>query len=114
MDPKKIEAIVKWEPPTNVTGVRSFLGLAGYYRRFVEGFSKMVMPLTRLLRKEVKFDWTKECQQSFYKLKQVLTSTPVLALPQGTGGYEVYSDASYHGLGCVLMQRGRVIAYASR
>ena len=114
VDPRKIEAIVNWEPPKNVTGIRSFLGLAGYYWRFVEGFSRMAMPLTRLLKKEVKFVWTKECQESFDKLKQVLTSTPVLALPKGTGGFEIYSDASYQGLGCVFIQYGWMIAHASR
>ena len=113
-DPTKIEAITNWEPPKNVTEVRSFLGLARYYRRFAEGFSKIVVPLTCLLRKDVKFEWTRKCQESFDKLKQLLTSAPVLTLPKGTGGFEVYSDASYQGLGCVLMQHGKVIAYASR
>ena len=113
VDPRKVEAVLNWEPPQTVTEVRSFLGLAGYYWRFIEAFSKIAMPLTQLLRKNVKFIWIEECQRSFNELKQRLTIAPVLALPKGTGGYEVYNDASHQGLGCVLMQRGRVIAYAS-
>ncbi|KAJ4701059.1 Retrotransposon protein, putative, Ty3-gypsy subclass [Melia azedarach] len=114
VDPQKIEAVVNWERPTSVTEVRSFLGLAGYYRRFVEGFSKIAGPLTKLTRKNVKFEWTDDCEQSFQELKKRLTSAPVLTLPSGTEGFVVYSDASRQGLGCVLMQHGKVIAYASR
>ena len=114
VDPKKVEAVVNWEPPTNPTEVRSFLGLAGYYRRFVQDFSIIASPLTKLLRKNTKFEWTTECQESFEKLKACLTSAPVLTLPSSNGGYVVYSDASRKGLGCVLMQHGKVIAYASR
>ena len=114
VDPQKIEAVVNWKPPKNVSEVRSFLGLAGYYRKFVEGFSKIAAPLTKLTRKDVKYDWVDACQQSFEELKSRLTSTPVLALPNGRDGFVVYSDASRQGLGCVLMQNDRVIAYASR
>ena len=114
VDPQKIEAIVDWKPPTNVTEVRSFLGLAGYYRKFVEGFSKIATPLTKLTRKEEKFIWSEACQNSFDELKQRLTTAPVLTLPSGSEGFTVYCDASRQGLGCVLMQRDRVIAYASR
>ena len=114
VDPKKIEAVVNWKPPKNVSEVRSFLGLAGYYRKFVEGFSKIAASLTKLTRKDVKYDWVDACQQSFEELKGRLTSTPVLALPNGRNGFVVYSDASRQGLGCVLMQNDRVIAYASR
>ena len=114
VDPKKIEAVVNWEPPTSVTEVRSFLGLAGYYRRFVQGFSIIATPLTKLLKKNAKFEWTEECQQSFDELKRCLTTAPVLNLPADGGGYVVYSDASRKGLGCVLMQLGKVISYASR
>ena len=114
VDSKKVEAVVNWEPPANVREVRSFLGLAGYYHRFVENFSIIAMPLTKLLRKNMKYAWNEECQVSFDKLKFCLTSAPVLALPEGEDGFEVYSDASKRGLGCVLMQQGRVIAYASR
>ena len=114
MDPQKIEAIVNWQPPTNVTEIRSFFGLAGYYRKFVEGFSKIATPLTRLIRKEEKFIWSDACQHSFDELKHRLTSAPVLTLPSGSEGFVVYCDASRQGLGCVLMQHERVIAYASR
>ena len=114
VDPQKIEAIVDWKPPTNVTEVRSFLGLAGYYRKFVEGFSKIATPLTKLTRKEEKFIWSEACQNSFDELKQRLTTAPVLTLPSGSEGFTIYCDASKQGLGCVLMQHDRVIAYASR
>ena len=114
VDPQKIEAIEDWKPPTNVTEVRSFLGLAGYYRKFVEGLSKIATPLTKLTRKEEKFILSEACQNSFDELKQRLTTAPVLTLPSGSKGFTVYCDASRQGLGCVLMQRDRVIAYASR
>ncbi|KAL2243562.1 UNVERIFIED_CONTAM: Retrovirus-related Pol polyprotein from transposon, partial [Sesamum indicum] len=113
-DPSKVKAIVEWRVPKNAIEVRSFLGLAGYYRRFVEGFSIIVSPLTKLLRKGVEFQWTEQCQQNFDELKKRLTSNPILVLPSGSGGYIVYIDASKQGLGCVLMQNGKVIAYASR
>ncbi|GJT83373.1 putative nucleotidyltransferase, ribonuclease H [Tanacetum coccineum] len=114
MDPSKVEAITKWPRPTTVTEVRSFLGLAGYYRRFVEGFSRLALPLTQLMRKGEKFVWTDERQESFEELKRRLVSAPILTLPSGSVGFQIYSDASKKGLGCVLMQHGKVIAYASR
>ena len=114
VDPQKIEAMVNWKLPKNVSEVRSFLGLAGYYRKFVEGFSKIAAPLTKLTRKDVKYDWVDACQKSFDELKGRLTSAPVLALPNGRDGFVVYNDASRQGLGCVVMQNDRVIAYASR
>ena len=114
VDPSKISAIVDWKPPKNVTEVRSFLGLAGYYRRFVNGFSIIAAPMTRLLRKDVKFEWTEECQQSFEELKKLLTEAPVLVQPELGKEFVVYSDASLNGLGYVLMQEGKVVAYASR
>ena len=94
VDPQKIEAIVNWKPPTNVTEIRIFLGLAGYYRKFVEGFLKLAALLTKLTRKEEKFVWSKACQQSFDELKRKLTSAPVLTLPLEQDGYTVYCDAS--------------------
>ena len=103
VDPQNIEAIVNWKSPTNVSKVRSFLGLAGYYRKFVEGFSKIATPLTNLLKKDKKFEWSDTCQHSFEELRQRLTTAPVLALLSGKDGYVVYSDASKKGLGCVLM-----------
>ena len=114
VDPQKVEAVANWEQPTTLTEVRSFLGLAGYYRRFIEGFSKIAGSLHCLTRKGVKFEWTDRCEGSFQTLKEKLTSAPVLTLPEGNEGFEVYIDASYQGLGCVLMQHKRVVAYASR
>ena len=114
VDPQKVEAVANWEQPTTVTEVRSFLGLAGYYRRFIERFSKITGPLHCLTRKGVKFEWTDKCEESFQTLKEKLTLAPVLTLPEGNEGFKVYSDASYQGLGCVLMQHKRVVAYTSR
>ena len=94
VDPQKIEAVVNWKPLKNVSEVRSFLSLAGYYRKFVEGFSMIVAPLTKLTRKDVKYDWVDTYQQSLEELKGRLTSAPVLALPNGRDGFVVYSDAS--------------------
>ncbi|XP_043811844.1 uncharacterized protein LOC122723519 [Manihot esculenta] len=114
VDPKKIEAILEWKPPKNVAEIRSFLGLAGYYRRFVKGFSIIAAPLTKLLHKNVKYDWDDKCQKSFEKLKKMLTEAPVLTQPESGKDFVIYSDASHNGLGCVLMQEGKVVAYASR
>ena len=102
------------ETPTSVTEIRSFLGLVGHYRKFVEGFSKIAAPLTRLTRKEEPFLWSEACHQSFDELKKRLTSVLVLTLPSGQDGFTVYCDAPRQGLGCVLMQNDKVIAYASR
>ena len=114
VDPIKIEAVVNWTPPQNVTEVRSFFGLAGYYRRFVRGFSIIVSPLTKLLRKGIKFDWTDKCHNSFEQLKRMLVEAPILMQPTSGKEYTLYSDASGIGLGCVLMQDGKVVAYASK
>ncbi|WMV37590.1 hypothetical protein MTR67_030975, partial [Solanum verrucosum] len=113
LDPSKIQAVVEWRPPKSPTEVRSFLGLAGYYRRFVKGFSIIVSPLTKLLQKEVKFIWDDKCQESFETLKSLLTQAPILTLPIEGKEYVVYNDASHNGIGCVLMQEGKVIYYAS-
>ncbi|XP_074351919.1 putative mitochondrial protein AtMg00860 [Apium graveolens] len=105
---------MNWERPKTPTEVRSFMGLAGYYRRFVKDFSKIVVPLTKLTRKNEKFEWTEKCDSSFQELKKRLVTAPVLALLDDKGDFLIYSDASYKGLGCVLMQHRKVIAYASR
>ena len=97
-----------------MTEVWSFLGLAGYYCHFVEGFSAIAMLLTQLLKKENRFEWTDRCEQSFQELKHRLTMAPVLMIPSWPEGYEIYSDALLKGLGCVLMQHWRVVAYASK
>ena len=114
VDLKKIEVVVEWKPPRNVTEVRSFLGLAGYYRRFVKGFSMIAAPMTSLLQKNVKFECDEECQRSFDKMKAFLTEASVLTQPTCGKEYVIFSDASLNGLGCVLMQEGKVVAYASR
>jgi len=114
VDPEKIEAILNWERPKTPTEVRSFMGLAGHYRRFVKDFAKIATPLTKLTRKAEKFIWTDKCEESFQELKNRLTTAPVLVLPDERGNFIIYSDASYKGLGCVLMQHDKVIAYASR
>ncbi|KAL0546671.1 hypothetical protein IC582_016583 [Cucumis melo] len=114
VDPAKIEAVTGWTRPSTVSEVRSFLGLAGYYRRFVENFSRIATPLTQLTRKGAPFVWSKACEDSFQTLKQKLVTAPVLTVPDGSGNFVIYSDASKKGLGCVLMQQGKVVAYASR
>ncbi|XP_070042715.1 uncharacterized protein [Nicotiana tomentosiformis] len=113
VDPKKIEAVQSWPHLTSATEIRSFLGLTGYYHRFVDGFSFIAAPLTRLTQKGSQFCWFNDCETSFQKLKTALTTTPVLVLSSDLGMYTVYCDGSCIGLGCVLMQEGRVIAYAS-
>ncbi|KAJ9675457.1 hypothetical protein PVL29_024401 [Vitis rotundifolia] len=114
VDPGKVDTVANWRRPSTVTEIRSFLGLAGSYRRFIEGFSKIALPLTKLTQKGVKFEWSDDCECSFQELKNRLVSAPILTIPSGSGGFVVYSDASHQGLGCVLMQHGRVVAYASR
>ena len=114
VDPAKVEAVKKWEAPRTPTEVRSFLGLAGYYRRFIENFSKIALPLTQLTQKSKEFVWGHDQEEAFQYLKNRLCNAPVLSLPDGTEDFVVFCDASHQGLGCVLMQRDKVIAYASR
>jgi hypothetical protein len=114
VDPKKVADIMNWKAPKDARGIKSFIRMAGYYRRFIEGFSKIARPMTALLAKKVEFKWTQKCQEAFGELKDRLTTTPVLVLPDVHKPFSVYCDASYTGLGCVLMQEGRVVAYSSR
>ncbi|GKC03152.1 putative reverse transcriptase domain-containing protein, partial [Tanacetum coccineum] len=114
VDPAKIESIKYWASPKSPTEIRQFLGLAGYYRRFIKGFSKIAKPMTKLTQKKVEFEWGDKQETSFQLLKQKLCSAPILALPKGSEDFIVYCDASIKGLGAVLMQREKVIAYASR
>ncbi|GJU96827.1 putative reverse transcriptase domain-containing protein [Tanacetum coccineum] len=114
VDPAKVEAIRNWSAPTTPKEVRQFLGLAGYYRRFIEGFSLISKPLTKLTQKNKKYEWGTEEDEAFQTLKQKLCSAPILTLPEGTENFVVYCDASYKGYRVVLMQREKVIAYASR
>nr|AAN04909.1 Putative polyprotein [Oryza sativa Japonica Group] len=114
VDPETVTAVTDWKQPKTVTQVRSFLGLAGYYRRFIENFSKIARPMTQLLKKEEKFVWSPQCEKAFQTLKEKLVSSPVLILPDTRKDFMVYCDASRQGFGCVLMQDGHVVAYASR
>ena len=114
VDPGKVDDVDNWRRPTIMTEIRSFLGLAGYYRRFIEGFSKIPLPLARLIHKGVKFEWSDECESSFKELKDGLVTTPILTIPLGSGKFVVYNDTSHQGLGCVLMQDGKVMTYASK
>ncbi|KAK1602293.1 hypothetical protein QYE76_008142 [Lolium multiflorum] len=114
VNPSKVAAVLEWEAPKTVKEIRGFLGMAGYYRRFIEGFSKIAGPMTKLLRKNTPFVWSEECEKSFQTLKEKLTTAPVLAVPEVGKDYTVYCDASKHGLGCVLMQDRKVISYGSR
>ncbi|KAL4017102.1 hypothetical protein IC575_024776 [Cucumis melo] len=114
VDPVMIKEVTNWPRPSTVSAIRSFLGLAGYYRRFVEDFSCIASPLTQLTRKGTHFVWIPDCESSFQELKQKLVTAPVLTVPDGSGSFVIYSDASKKGLGCVLMQQGKVVAYASR
>ncbi|GKA06052.1 hypothetical protein Tco_0685172 [Tanacetum coccineum] len=114
VDPAKIESVKDWASPKTPTEIRQFLGLAGYYRRFIEGFSKIAKPMTKLTQKKVKFEWGDKQEAAFQLLKQKLCSAPILALPEGSEDFIAYCDASKKGLGAVLMQREKVISYASR
>ncbi|GJZ21157.1 putative reverse transcriptase domain-containing protein, partial [Tanacetum coccineum] len=114
VDPAKVEAIRNLSALTTPKEVRQFLGLAGYYRRFIKGFSLISKPLTKLTEKNKKYEWGTEEDEAFQTLNQKLCSAPILALPEGTENFVVYCDASHKGFGAVLMQREKVIAYASR
>ncbi|GKD02594.1 putative reverse transcriptase domain-containing protein, partial [Tanacetum coccineum] len=114
IDSAKIEAIKNWESPTKPTEVRQFLGLSDYYRRFIKDFSKIAKPLTELTQKNKKYIWGEDQESAFQLLKQKLCEASILALPEGNDDFVVYCDASLQGLGAVLMQREKVIAYASR
>ena len=114
VDLRKIEVIFEWKPLRSVTEVRSFLCLVGYYRWFVKGFSMTAASMTRLLQMNVRFLWSEKCQASFENLKAFLTEAPVLTHPTFGKEYVIFSDTSLNGLGCVLMQEGKVVAYASR
>ncbi|WVZ58809.1 LOW QUALITY PROTEIN: hypothetical protein U9M48_009038 [Paspalum notatum var. saurae] len=110
VDPSKVESVLNWKQPKTVTDIRSFLGLAGYYHRFIKDFSKTAKPMTSLTKKNA----NPNCEEAFQSLKRSLTTAPVLAQPDVTKPFDVYCDTSGNGLGCVLMQEGRVVAYAFR
>ena len=114
IDPEKVEAIMNWERPKSVFKIRNFLGLAGYDKRFIEDFSRLAAPMTKLTRKEVKFEWNDLCERAFQELKRRLTLAPILIVPKRRQRYIVYCDASNDGLECVLIQSRKVMAYGSR
>ncbi|GKB63524.1 putative reverse transcriptase domain-containing protein [Tanacetum coccineum] len=114
VDPAKIESIKDWASPKTPTEICQFLGPVGYYRRFIEGFPKVAKSMTKLTQKGIKFEWGEKEENTFQLIKQKLCSAPILALPEGSEDFVVYHEASHKGLGAVLMQREKVIAYASR
>jgi hypothetical protein len=114
VDPSKVKDVFSWNTPQKVSYIKSFLGLAGYYRRFIEGFSKISKPMMELLAKGKTFQWTPRREASFQELMKRLTTTPLLTMPDMERPFSIYCDASGQGLGCVLMQDGHVVAYASR
>jgi hypothetical protein len=112
VDPGKVKEVLEWKPPTTVSEIRSFLGLVGYYRRFIPNFSKIMKPITELLKKGNKYVWSEACDEAFKHLRKLLTASLVLAQPDTTKPFDVYCDASGTGLGSVLMQEGQVISYS--
>ena len=114
LDPKKVKVVMSWETPKSVFEIRSFLGLAGYYRGFIQDFSRLASSMMKLTRNEVKFEWNDLCERAFQEMKRRLTSALIRIVLEGGQMYTVYCDASKNGLGCVLMQSKRVIAYGSR
>jgi hypothetical protein len=113
LTPGKVQEVIDWKSPRLVMQIHSFLGLAGYYRRFIPNFSKIAKPMTKLLEKEAKFKWSPQCEEAFLTLKKLLTTAPLLAQPDIKKPFDVYYDASSMDIGGVLMQDGRAIAYAS-
>jgi hypothetical protein len=113
VDPSKVQDVLSWNAPMSVSDIQCFLGLAGYYRRFIEGFSKISKPMTELLEKDKKFEWTSACEASFQELKRRLTTALILVMPDMEKPISIYCDVSGQGLGCVLMQDGYMVAYAS-
>ncbi|XP_020263160.1 uncharacterized protein LOC109839142 [Asparagus officinalis] len=113
VDPAKVEAILDWEPTKTVIKIHSFLGLMGYYKKFIQYFLKIATPLTRLMKKGVQFVWGPECQKAFETLMAKLTTAPVLIILSSDKTFVVYTDASLLGQRGILMQTQRVVAYIS-
>jgi hypothetical protein len=113
VDPSKIQDVLIWKAPTNVGNIQSFHELAGNYRRFLEGFLKISKPMIELLKKDKKFEWMSACEGSFQELKKRLMISLILVMPDMEKSFSIYCHASGQGLGCVLIQHGRMVAYAS-
>jgi hypothetical protein len=113
VDPSKVQDVLSWNAPTSVDDIQSFLGLPGYYQRFIKGFLKISNPMTELLNKDKKFEWTPTCEASFYELKKRQTTAPILVMPDIEKSFSIYCDVSGQGLGCVLIQARHMVAYAS-
>ena len=114
LDPEKVEAVLCWERPNKPMEVRSFMGLEGYYRRFVKYFAKIATQLTKLTRKNEKFIWNEKCEESFQEMKKRFITAPVLMLPDEKGNFVSFSDDSHKELDCVVRQHDKVIDYTSR
>jgi hypothetical protein len=114
VDSIKVQDVLRWKAPTSASDIRSFLGFAGYYRRFIERFSKISKPMTELLEKDKKFEWTSACEASFEELRKRLTTALILVMPDMQKSFSIYCDALGQGLGCVLIKDGHMVAYASR
>jgi hypothetical protein len=114
VDPSKVQDVLSWNAPMSADDIQSFLGLAGYYQRFIKRFLKISKPMTELLEKDKKFEWMPSCEASFQELKKQLTTAPILVMPDMEKSFSIYCDASGEGLRYVLMQDGHVVAYASR
>jgi hypothetical protein len=114
VDPSKVQDVLSWNAPTSVGDIQSFLGFARYYQRFIKGFSKISKPMTELLEKDRKFKWMPACEASLQELKKRLMTAPILVMPNMEKLFSIYRDASGQGLGCLLMQDGHMVAYASR
>jgi hypothetical protein len=114
VDLRKVHDMLSWNAPASVGDIQSFFGLAGYYQRVIKGFSKIAKPMTELLEKDKKFKWMLAYEASFQELRKQLTTAPILVMPDMEKSFSIYFDASGQGLGCVLMQDGHMVAYASR
>jgi hypothetical protein len=113
VDPSKVQDVLSWKAPMSVSDIQSFLGLSRYYERFIEEFLEISKPMTELLEKDKQFEWTSACEASFQELKKRLTTALVLVMPDIEKPFSIYCGASGQGLGYVLMQEGRMVAYAS-